>query len=543
MDTHWGRTLRTVRYLRPVQLIDRVVRNVRPFNSIPQPYGQYRLVSRPSQKPARRANKSVGDRRFSFLNHTKSFVGQDRWHPRDVSLLWIYNLNYFQYVWEMPNAEARSLMLDWIDVHQDPKAPAWHPYVLSLRIREWVEWLVAATELDDEDRHQIVTSLVSQVEALRQQIEFHLLGNHVLENAITLCWAGLSLMGPLSQEWIDTGFKILRNELGRQVLSDGTHDERSPMYQALIAEALLRLSRVANSATSPMASQVAAMSMDAGEKLFASLEYFVHPDGDYALVNDCALGIAPTYSDLASRFDLQGASDQKLGVWALPDAGYFGFRSSTGDYLIFDAGPLGPDHQPGHGHADCLSFEMSFNGRRIFTDSGVNTYEQGPDRDYHRGTSAHNTIVFNNRDQAELWEAFRCGRRPQIRNAQYDSKGNCFIGEYRGPHKETHRRKIELPGERFEVSDFVSRKGASRIQWCVHLAPGLDLVPMFNGWKVCDKGDVLAIILQYGFDSSPGDSKYFPEFGVEQVRKCLRADMQIRDMKSLQWGIQKGSKL
>ncbi|MCP3682064.1 MAG: hypothetical protein GY861_05175 [bacterium] len=541
MIDHAIRTISTVGYLRPIQVIDQIVRKIRPFNRIPELAGNYQLVSRPPQPPVSRGKKCADGYFFCFLNKRKQFEGPERWHPKDVSLLWIYNLHYFQYIWEVSEATGRSLILDWIEVNQDPQSPAWHPYVLSIRIREWLEWLVAKPDLAGKDRCLIVRSLIAQIEALRQQAEYHLLGNHILENGVTLCWAGLSLNGPMSGEWIDTGLNILRMELGRQVLTDGAHEERSPMYQALIVEGLLRLALLAGSAESCSAAEVALLAENAGKRLFKSLGYFVHPDGDYALINDCALGVAPVYADLQSHFHLNVDNIDKISVWELPTAGYFGFRNWEGDYLLFDAGPLGPNHQPGHGHADLLSFEMSLNGRRVFTDSGVNTYEKGLDRDYHRGTSAHNTISFNGQNQAELWAAFRCGRRPSISEGRYDSQSNSFIGEYVGFRRETHRREIGLPGARYTFSDRVFCKGKNRIQWHLHLSPELDLASISNGWVVKDGDSSLAVILQDDFISYQRWSKFYPEFGVEQERQCLHANLHVTNSMSLSWGIAKAS--
>jgi uncharacterized heparinase superfamily protein len=60
---------------------------------------------------------------------------------------------------------------------------------------------------------------------------------------------------------------------------------------------------------------------------------------------------------------------------------------------LLDVAPIGPDYQPGHAHADTLSFELSLFGQRLLVNSGTSEYEISPVRQYERSTKAHNTVV------------------------------------------------------------------------------------------------------------------------------------------------------
>ena len=102
-----------------------------------------------------------------------------------------------------------------------------------------------------------------------------------------------------------------------------------------------------------------------------------------------------------------GAEPPRTGTFALGETGYYGARTTEGHYVICDAGPLGPDYQPGHGHADLFSFELSLCGSRVVVDSGVSPTRPARCADYCRSTRAHNTVEIDGRDQAELWAAFR----------------------------------------------------------------------------------------------------------------------------------------
>src|ERR1019366_7255138 len=107
--------------------------------------------------------------------------------------------------------------------------------------------------------------------------------------------------------------------------------------------------------------------------------------------------------------------DSEPRAIVFPESGYGIIRSAEArSTLIFDCGPLGPDYQPGHGHCDVLSYELSLGGQRVVVDTGVSTYEPGPERAYERSTAAHNTVRVDDEEQAEIWASFRVGRRPRV---------------------------------------------------------------------------------------------------------------------------------
>jgi uncharacterized heparinase superfamily protein len=430
---------------------------------------------------------------------------------------------------------------DWIEVNGCRESLAWHAYPISIRLREWIEWLLAHQDVDGDLQEAMRRSIVRQAEHLMGCLEYHLMGNHLLENAITLCWAGLSFGGRQAGAWLAKGREVLRREVDRQLLSDGTHDERSPMYQALLAEALLRLSEVAACSSHASAPAVRQTAEKAGRRMLASLGGLVHPDGDYALLNDAALGVAPSFDALTRRFGRPSARPAGPEGWALEAAGYFGRRDESGGYLVFDAGPIGPDHQPGHGHADTLSFELSHRGRRVVTDTGVFTYAPGQVRQYDRGTAAHNTIEIDGHDQSELWGAFRCARRPSVVRATMNPEGAglALSGGYRGPGRGQtvgHEREIFASGHMLAFTDTLTASGAHRATLRLHFAPRLSLRQRGRGWTI-EAGEPRSVarVVGCGLEWKPGTSPYHPEFGRELERPSLSADVSFRDRATIRW--------
>ena len=530
------RTARTVAHLRAGQVVDRLTRGLRPLPPAPAPSGWALRGGAEAQVLAGGAAGEFDGRSFSLLNQRVPFEGPDRWHPAAASDLWAYTLHYFRYLWAMPADQGLALIMDWIGANPPGSSPGWDPYPISLRLREWVEWLVAHPAIAGEGRARILGSVAHQAAVLASRPEYHLMGNHVLENAISLCWAGTSLEGPGSEVWLARGAVLLEEQLAEQILADGVHEERSPMYQALLAEALLRLQAVAARNASALAVDVSRAAGDAGRRLLASLGALVHPDGDYALLNDCALGVAPRLAELKDRFPAAAAAEAGNGtVVSSTEAGYLAVHAAGGFYLVFDAGPIGPDHQPGHGHADTLGFELSTGGQRLITDTGVTTYAPGAVRAYDRGTAAHSTVQVDGLDHAELWGSFRCGARPRIELSERhgEDTGELLVGAYRarlaGGSKLRHERRLRVRAGNIEILDGVSCRGRHEAIIRLHLAPGVEPRVTTAGTELRQGAGVVAKVSVDGLEWRIEETPYHPEFGIEQARKTLVAAAQFED--------------
>jgi uncharacterized heparinase superfamily protein len=282
-----------------------------------------------------------------------------------------------------------------------------------------------------------------------------------------------------------------------------------------------------------------------GAAMSGSLFMLTHPDGAIALLNDAAFEIGPTAAALARRFGLPHRAID--GAWALPDAGYRGVRRG-GFYAVMDTGPIGPDHQPGHGHADLLSLEISRSGERVVTDTGTMTYDAGPGRDHDRGTAAHSTVEIDGRDQCELWGAFRCGRRPRARGSTRELAGGIveLSGEYMGPgrgmQKVWHRRSAAVGTEGIAFTDTLVAAGEHRATMRLHLAPGLAVHRRGREMVLARQGRELARVRSRDVELELASSPYHPEFGLELVRSCLAAEIAFCDRAEIHWEIAMGAR-
>lgn len=530
------RFFHTVRYLKPEQVIYRLYRKIRPFHALPVCSDSYTLTPRSPQTLAFRGYENFKEDTFTFLNHSETFSENFDWEAPGTSHLWRYNLHYFQYLRETSPLRGTALILHWIKHNSRPGGVGWQPYALSMRIREWLEWLHQNNDIQSEDKKIIIRSLAKQTTALSQQLEFHLLGNHILENAVTLCWAALSIEGPDTSAWLRDGTTILKRELSRQILADGTHDERSPMYQALIAEGLLRLSAICSDVGSAAAIELRRIIYPVAERLIDTLGYMVHPDGNYALVNDCALDNAPLYSELCRRFEMtHRRTDRKTDAWKLESAGYVGYRDEKGTYLIFDVGPIGPNHQPGHGHADTLSFELSLFGKRVVSDTGIDAYDRTPHRIYTRSTAAHNTIEIDGQNSSDVWASFRCGQRAKTFSPQVSIAGRdiTFNGRIQYSSKTTfstikHERQITLSNRTLLIHDIVQAKGSHTICSRIHFSPQIYRGDTEDIYQLTDSDRTIRI------ETTPNhftttQTLYHPQFGVSIPRICRKQEFVFSD--------------
>ena len=244
--------------------------------------------------------------------------------------------------------------------------------------------------------------ILSHALFLERHLETDVGGNHLLKNLVALLLAGCAFDGPYPAAWRERAAALLDAELSRQILPDGGHYERSPMYHLLVLADLL----AALWASGRRELDVSVALADAVRRMQSVARGLVHPDGEIPLFNDSVLGEAPPPSKLVGP-STQPAPD------CLPWTGDARLPLDEG-VLIADCGPPGPDDLPAHIHADALSFELSLGEQRVLVDGGVFDYTAGPLRQRLRGTSAHNTVEVDGQDQSEVWSAFRVGRRARV---------------------------------------------------------------------------------------------------------------------------------
>ena len=459
-----ARYFHTLRYLRPIQYFGRMglwIPRPRPDAASAPPV---RNRARRWEQPARRRRSMLSPDQFCFLNVEGEVGTAADWDSDQREKLWLYNLHYFDDLNAEGAAERiewhQALLDRWVRENLPAQGTGWETYPVSLRIVNWIKWVLAGNELEPAWEH----SLAIQARWLRRRIEWHLLGNHLFANAKALVFAGAFFDGPEAKEWFPKGLNILAREVPEQILLDGGHFERSPMYHALILEDLLDLVNLARVYPGVIPESDIREWQAAVQRMRSWLSVMVHPDGDIAFFNDAALGIVPLRTELeayAGRLDLPASSPSKDGLTHLADSGYIRLQRDEAVALL-DVAPIGPDYLLGHAHADTLSFELSLFGRRVIVNSGTSRYGTGAERLRERSTAAHSTVEVNGTSSSEVWSGFRVARRARpfgLKTAEegHETSVSCAHDGYRrlAGHP-VHHRTWRLGKHSLVVEDHVT---------------------------------------------------------------------------------------
>lgn len=465
------------------------------LKSLPAPGGRLQFL----EAPALRGPRMLSETQVRFLNEEGDCGNAQCWNAPDRPKLWLYNLHYFEDLSAL-GADVRidwhkTLIRRWMAENPPTKGNGWEPYPTSLRIVHWVRWAMTYGNRP----MGFFESLALQARWLRRRLEYHLLANHLVANGKALVFAGVLFEGKEAEEWLVTGVEILSRQFGEQVLRDGGHYERSPLYHSIVLEDLLDLINLSEGSGGVIPEKLLQDWREVAGRMLGWLDDMTHPDGEIAQFNDAAFSIAPSPSELrayGSRLAIASS-----GGAALQYSGYGRYESGPAALLV-DAAPVGPDEQPGHAHADSLSFELSVFGARFVVNTGTSTYEPSEERKRERSTAAHNTVELEGENSSEVWGTFRVARRARILNAECNQRGDTIFvrashdGYTRLTTSAVHSREWRLSPSCLKITDRVTggyQKAIGRLHfhpnvrveegYFVHF-PESPAVPVIIRWKI-----------------------------------------------------------
>lgn len=411
-----------------------------------------------------------GARSFTFLNRTKTFADDIDWNGSGESLLWTYNLAYFEWLYD----DALSIDDRLVTIRSFTNSNTSHKiatdaYPISLRIVSWIRFLLRF-DIKDE---RIIRRLFSDAEWLYRFPEYHLQGNHLWENALALLCAGGYFC---NKRFYERGARLLNKCIEEQVLSDGGHVEGSLMYHSLLLWRTLQCIELLEGLSGKDTAQNKTM-RETAARMLGWLKTLTFSDGSWPMFNDCTPGIAPPTQELLRYARHLSITPQDV---SLSDSGYRMIR--FGDFeLAVDVAPIQPVWQPGHSHADITTFCLNYKGQPVIVDTGTSTYEISQRRSWERSTAAHNTLAVGGKNSSDVWKSFRVGRRAKI--ISIVEKDGSLAVAYRpsGCPEIVHRRSFSWNDNCLEITDLLEGGEVLDATAALHFQPGVEVKQVADG--------------------------------------------------------------
>ncbi len=442
----------------------------------------------------------------------------------------IWELNRHQHL--MTLAKARLLSGDekytrevlaqwrsWSEANPYPLGINWGS-TLEVAFRSlswiWVDQLLGSAGECAEFRAEMTPVLAFHGRYVERYLSTHFSPNtHLLGEALTLFFLGtLYPQMPRANRWKELGWRIVRQEAGRQVRPDGVYFEQSLHYHVYALDFFLyaRLLAARNKMEIPPAyDAVLGRMLDVVETLAQAgpAEGFGDDDGGRLwnprrnrteqMTDPLALG-ALMYSKLFSAARLteeaiwlfgkravdelgHEATNSKAHSRVFPDGGLYVLADSEPcmQAMVVDAGPHG-EGRSGHGHADALGLRLTIDGRRWLVDAGSGVYisKDPADRNVFRGTGAHNTVRVDGADQAVPGEPFSWTNIPTAEAEDWivGKSFTYFVGSHNGYSRLSdpvlHRRHVlKIAGGLWLIRDVALGQAKHELEIRWHFAPDL----------------------------------------------------------------------
>jgi uncharacterized heparinase superfamily protein len=362
---------------------------------------------------------------------------------------------------------ARALVADWIDTAHPPIAQ--RPDVTGARLTAWLAHFdFFAASADDAFRGRMLRWLVADARQLAAALPAEEMDGRALTALKGLIAASISF--PEQCGYLTRALRFLPAELGRQVLPDGGHVERSPGAQLEALRNLIEIRAMLHLAGTPLPPALGA----AIEGLSTSLRLLRHGDGGLALFNG-------TRDEAPAVLDLVLAQTNRFtrgGTASLPDMGFFRLQAGA-TVLIVDGGAPAAPGLDRLAHAGTLSLELSVNRTRMIVNCGPAPIGASAWEDAARATAAHSTLVIADTSSSEVRPA-GLGRRPEHVTAERQEANGAHWLEashdgWMKPFAAIHRRRLYLAesGEDIRGEDAVESPTGQPFAVRFHLHPAV----------------------------------------------------------------------
>ncbi len=380
---------------------------------------------------------------------------------------------------------------DWIQSNPVNTGINWTvPLEVAIRAVNWIQayTLFHSAKLPDSFMMLFLRSLYTHGLFIEYNLEYvRVPGNHFACNCLGLIALGTFFRDTRAgRRWLALGTTFLEREILRQNTPDGVNFEKSVPYHRFVTEIYTLALLFAEKAESPFSHEYRARL----EAMYGYMAVYMRPDGSAPMIGDADNGRILRFraqedfnnqaDNLAVGAALFGREDFAaaipspspdvlftLGPKAIrtypkaklsasvhgqyfPDGGYIIHRSAYHHFML-DCGDYGKKGRGGHGHNDCLSFDLWIGGSAIISDSGTGVYTSNRIlRDKLRSTRAHNTVWYKGKEQVEfagVWKIKTDTTSPKILDLDADEQTLHLVAEQYGYTRSTnaiHRRSAFL---------------------------------------------------------------------------------------------------
>jgi hypothetical protein len=282
--------------------------------------------------------------------------------------------------------------------------------------------------------------------------------NHFMSNAMGLLVLGAFFMKQEWQQgrndgkrWFLKGKAFVQKEIMRQFYEDGVNYEKSTSYHRFVTE----MCTIAFAAAERVHSPFDAVYIQRFTAAHAYIFAYSRHDGSAPRFGDTDNGRVLRYM-ASENFNnhLKNIDFEKIFFYTPSNLetlqnnstqNYYFQHFTSGNYIVWknhaahffaDVGDYGMNGWGGHGHNDCLSFELWAFGQSVVIDSGTGFYTSNiAMRNALRSTKAHNTVMVENAEQTEyagLWRIQRDELSPNVLECSAQEQGLKLVAEHSG---------------------------------------------------------------------------------------------------------------
>lgn len=361
---------------------------------------------------------------------------------------------------------------------------------MSLRIMAWIFGLYAFLEHPETTPCRITTMLKMiyyHADHIERHFEFALKSvrnNHTISEAAGMYTVGLLFpFFDKSKKWKEKGKKYLEQEGLRQIYADGSYLQHSMNYQRLVVQDytwVLQLAKLNNDEFSDelieRVKKCVLFLYNNQDKYTGRLPNYGMNDG--ALIHPLACNDyldyrpqlnAAWYVLTGNRLHERGLHDENLlwlcGTESLNASLNAPRRASKeysigGYYTIYSQNSHGfircASYKDRPNQADMLHFDLWWKGYNVLADAGTYSYNTEQKwQNYFNGTSSHNTVMIDNKDQMKKASRFIWLNWTKSKTLRFNQIGNIniFEGEHYGYLPLIHRRAVLNIGDNWVVID------------------------------------------------------------------------------------------